>query len=62
MRVNYDGPLAPPIREGDVVARLVIEGPGMTPQEYPLQAGRRVGKANWFARAWEGLRLTFFGP
>ncbi len=60
--IVYDGPLAPPIREGDEVARLVIEGPGMTPQEYPLQAGRRVGKANWFARAWEGLRLTFFGP
>ncbi len=60
--IVYDGPIAPPIREGDVVARLVVEGPGMTPQEYPLQAGRRVGKANWFARAWEGLRLTFFGP
>lgn len=60
--IVYDGPLAPPIRRGQVVARLVVEGPGMTPQEYPLQAGRRVGKANWFARAWEGLRLTFFGP
>ncbi len=60
--IVYDGPLNPPIREGEEVARLVIEGPGLTPQEYPLQAGRRVGKANWFARAWEGLRLTFFGP
>ncbi|HET9230248.1 MAG TPA: D-alanyl-D-alanine carboxypeptidase family protein [Vitreimonas sp.] len=60
--VVYDGPLAPPIRRGQVVARLVVEGPGMQPQEFPLQAGRRVGKANWFARAWEGLRLTFFGP
>jgi serine-type D-Ala-D-Ala carboxypeptidase (penicillin-binding protein 5/6) len=27
-----------------------------------LAAGRRVSKANWFSRAWEGLRLTFFGP
>jgi len=60
--IVYNGPLTPPIQRGQEVARLVIEGPGMAPQEFPLQAGRRVGKANWFARAWEGLRLTFFGP
>jgi len=60
--VVYDGPIHPPIREGDVVARLVVEGPGFEAQEFPLAAGRNVGKANWFARAWEGLRLTFFGP
>jgi hypothetical protein len=45
-----------------VVARLVVEGPNFERQEFPLQAARRVGKANWFVRAWEGLRLTFFGP
>ncbi len=61
-QIVYDGPLTAPIQSGDVVARLVVEGPGMEPQEYPLAAGRRVGRANWFARAWEGLRLTFFGP
>jgi D-alanyl-D-alanine carboxypeptidase (penicillin-binding protein 5/6) len=60
--IVYDGPIHPPIREGDVVARLVVEGPGYETTEYPLVAGRRVGKANWFSRAWEGLRLTFFGP
>jgi D-alanyl-D-alanine carboxypeptidase (penicillin-binding protein 5/6) len=60
--IVYDGPLAAPIREGDVVARLVVEGPGFATQEFPLAAGRRIGRANWFARAWEGLRLTLFGP
>jgi serine-type D-Ala-D-Ala carboxypeptidase (penicillin-binding protein 5/6) len=60
--VVYDGPIAAPIREGAVVARLVISGPNFETQEYPLAAGRHVGRANWFARAWEGLRLTFFGP
>lgn len=59
--VVYDGPLHPPIAEGAVVARLVVEGPGFQTQEFPLVAGRRIGKANWFARAWEGLRLTLFG-
>lgn len=60
--IVYNGPLASPIKEGDVVARLVIEGPGFTTQEFPLAAGRRVGRANWFSRAFEGLRLTLFGP
>lgn len=60
--VVYNGPLPSPIREGDVVARLVVEGPGYQTQEFPLTAGRRVGRANWFSRAFEGLRLTLFGP
>ena len=60
--IVYEGPLDPPIQEGEVVARLVLEGPNFPAQEYPLTAGRRVGRANWFARAFEGLRLTFFGP
>ena len=59
--IVYDGPLHPPIAEGAVVARLVVEGPGFQTQEFPLVAGRRIGKANWFSRAWEGLRLTLFG-
>lgn len=60
--IVYDGPLHPPIQRGDVVAHLVVEGPGYETQEFPLTAGRNVGKANWFSRAWEGLRLTFFSP
>jgi D-alanyl-D-alanine carboxypeptidase (penicillin-binding protein 5/6) len=60
--IVYNGPLRPPIREGDVVARLIVEGPGFPTQEFPLAAGRRIGRANWFSRAWEGLRLTLFGP
>jgi D-alanyl-D-alanine carboxypeptidase (penicillin-binding protein 5/6) len=60
--IVYQGPIQPPIREGDVVAQLVVEGPGYATQSFPLTAGRRVGKANWFSRAWEGLRLTLFGP
>ncbi|MEZ5996700.1 MAG: D-alanyl-D-alanine carboxypeptidase family protein [Hyphomonadaceae bacterium] len=60
--IVYDGPLHAPIAEGDVVARLVVEGPDFQTQEFPLTAGRRIGRANWFARAWEGLRLSLFGP
>jgi D-alanyl-D-alanine carboxypeptidase (penicillin-binding protein 5/6) len=61
-RIVYSGPLRAPIREGAVVAHLVIEGPNFPRQQFPLAAGRRIGRANWFSRAWEGLRLTMFGP
>lgn len=61
-RIVYTGPLNPPIREGDVVARLIVEGPNFQAQEFPLAAGRNIGRANWFSRAFEGLRLTLFGP
>lgn len=60
--IVYNGPLRPPLRRGQIVAHLVVEGPGYETQRFPLAAGRNVGKANWLSRAWEGLRLTLFGP
>lgn len=59
--ISYQGPLRTPIAHGQEVARLVVEGPGFPRREYPLQAGRRVGGANWFAKAFEGFRRTLFG-
>ena len=59
--IVYDGPLRAPIRQGDMVGRLVVEGPGFETQEFPLAAGAKIGRANVLARAWEGLRLSLFG-
>ncbi len=61
-RIVYAGPLQAPIADGAVVAHLVVEGPGFARREFPLVAERRIGRANPIARAWEGLRLTLFGP
>lgn len=61
-RIIYDGPIHPPIAEGAVIAHMVIEGPNYPAQRYPLIAGRKIDRANWFARAWEGLLLTLSGP
>ncbi len=59
--IVYDGPIHPPIAQGAVVAQLVVEGPGFAAQRFPLTAGRDIDRANWFARAWDGLRGTLFG-
>jgi D-alanyl-D-alanine carboxypeptidase (penicillin-binding protein 5/6) len=58
--IVYDGPLAAPIKKGDHVARLVVEGGGVR-HEFPLVAGTRVTRANPFARAAFGLQHLFGG-
>ncbi len=58
--IVYDGPLAAPIKKGDVVAHLVVEGPGVR-QEFPLAAGAKVGRANPFAKAAFGVQQLFGG-
>jgi D-alanyl-D-alanine carboxypeptidase (penicillin-binding protein 5/6) len=59
--IVYQAPLPAPIKKGDVVAKLVIEGPGYPRQEIDLQAGADVGRANWFARAGHGLSTLLGG-
>ncbi len=59
-RIVYQGPLRAPVRQGDVVAQLVVEGPGFERQEFPLVAARRIGP-NWFSSVFEGMRLSLPG-
>lgn len=58
--IVYDGPLQAPIKKGAVVAKLVIEGPGVR-QEFPLAAGAKIGRANPFAKAAFGLQQLVGG-
>lgn len=60
-RIIYNGPLRAPIPRGQVVAHLVVEGPGYQTTRFPLVTPQRIGGANWFAQAWEGLHVTFSG-
>jgi D-alanyl-D-alanine carboxypeptidase (penicillin-binding protein 5/6) len=57
-RIVYQGPLRAPVKQGDVVAHLLISGGGLPDQSIPLVAAKRVGGANWFVAAWHGLMLT----
>jgi D-alanyl-D-alanine carboxypeptidase (penicillin-binding protein 5/6) len=57
--IVYDAPVPAPIRKGDVIARLVISGPGVEPQTIPLAAGDGVGRENMFSRALFGAKALF---
>ncbi len=59
-RIVYQGPLPTPVRQGDIVAQLIVEGPGFERREFPLVASRHIGP-NWFSSVFEGLRLSLFG-
>ncbi|MFN3953716.1 MAG: D-alanyl-D-alanine carboxypeptidase family protein [Pararhodobacter sp.] len=49
-RVEYDGPVAAPIAEGQELARLVISTPGMAELSLPLVAGHDVAEGGFMPR------------
>lgn len=59
--VVYQGPIKAPIKAGDRLGVLVVQGPGFPPQRFPLAAGKAVGKLNVFGRAATGLKTLLSG-
>jgi hypothetical protein len=53
--------LQAPIKKGDVVAKLVFEGPGVARQEMPLAAAENVGSLNPISKALVGAKQMFGG-
>ncbi len=49
-RVEYDGPIAAPIAEGQELARLVVTVPGFDDVSLPLVAGRAVAEGGFMPR------------
>lgn len=58
-RILYDGPLRAPLTQGQQVARLRIETPGLPPYEVPLVTTRAVGPAGPIDRIVNGLLGLF---
>jgi serine-type D-Ala-D-Ala carboxypeptidase (penicillin-binding protein 5/6) len=59
--IVYQGPLRTPIKKGDVVAKLIFEGPGAARQEAPLAAAENVGALNPISKALVGAKQAFGG-
>jgi serine-type D-Ala-D-Ala carboxypeptidase (penicillin-binding protein 5/6) len=54
--VVYKGPLAAPVKEGDIVGELQISAPGLADIKIPVAAGKSVKKLGLIGRAMVGLR------
>ena len=59
MSVRYAGPLQAPITQGNQVATLMIEVPGLEPTAIALQANEDVGRAGVLARILNGFAGWF---
>jgi D-alanyl-D-alanine carboxypeptidase (penicillin-binding protein 5/6) len=58
----YTGPVAAPIRRGEVIGKLVITAPGVQTVELPLAAGADVAKLGFVGRLSTALRHILWGP
>ncbi|MDA8230099.1 MAG: D-alanyl-D-alanine carboxypeptidase [Magnetospirillum sp.] len=58
----YDGPIAAPIRKGDVVGKLVVTAPGVPTAELPLAAGADVAKLGFAGRISAAVKYLLWGP
>lgn len=57
--IVYDGPIAAPVAEGDVIARLEVSAPGMETRQFALEAAGTVAKQGLIGRALAGLGSLF---
>jgi D-alanyl-D-alanine carboxypeptidase (penicillin-binding protein 5/6) len=56
LSVIYSGPIKAPVRKGEEIAQLIVSYPGGMQKKFPLVAADDVAAANFFERAWNGLR------
>ncbi|MBB4265819.1 D-alanyl-D-alanine carboxypeptidase (penicillin-binding protein 5/6) [Roseospira visakhapatnamensis] len=58
---RYEGPVPAPVTQGDRVATLVIEAPGMEDMAFPLHAGTNVDRMGLFNRMFTALKYLVLG-
>lgn len=59
--VRWNGPVVAPVAEGQQLATLHLEAPGIQPVEHPLYAGVNVERVGFFGRIFERMRAMIFG-
>jgi D-alanyl-D-alanine carboxypeptidase (penicillin-binding protein 5/6) len=59
--VAYTGPFAAPIAADKVLGKLTIAGPGITPVEVPLKAGKAVDRLGFMGRLSSAVSYLLWG-
>ncbi len=57
--IVYDGPIAAPVSEGDIIAVLEVSAPGIETRRFDLVAAENAGRQGLFGRAIAGLGRLF---
>lgn len=56
LKVRYAAPVKAPLHKGDRIGQLTVYYPDGLRQDFPLVAANDIAAANFFQRAWNGLR------
>jgi len=59
--LSYDGPIPAPVKQGDVIAKVVIAAPGQDDVEIPLVAGASVARLGLVGRLGAALKSILWG-
>ncbi|MDA5193854.1 D-alanyl-D-alanine carboxypeptidase family protein [Govanella unica] len=62
VKVVYDSPVAAPLKEGQVVGKIVVSVPDHANQEFPLVAGAAIGELSGFGRVSAAISQLIWGP
>lgn len=60
-QIVYRAPVTAPVKAGDPIGELVVQGPDFAPRRFPLVAGKAVGRMNVFGRAIAGASALLSG-
>jgi D-alanyl-D-alanine carboxypeptidase (penicillin-binding protein 5/6) len=59
--LSYEGPIPAPVKQGDVIAKVVITAPGHDAVEIPLVAGASVARLGLVGRLGAALKSILWG-
>lgn len=62
VKIIYDSPVAAPLKEGQVVGKIVVSVPDKPAQEFPLVAGAAIGELSGFGRVSAAISQLIWGP
>ena len=60
-KIVYDNPVAAPIQAGQVLGKVTMSAPGVTPVEVPLVASEGVDKLGFGGRMTAAVNYLVFG-
>ena len=61
-KISYDSPVPAPIASGQVLGRISLTAPGLTPIDVPLIAQESVDRLGYSARLTAAVNHLIFGP
>ena len=60
-KIIYNGPVEAPIKNGDKIAKLIINYEGKLMSEHDLLSSENINKKNIISRIWKSINYLIWG-